>query len=225
VTSYLNDTGKTTPFYRYVLDTRSKGQSQMNFVKLARNAALIALGCVLPFTLSTKATAQLDVKASPPNVLLVHGSWVDGSSWSKVIPLLESKGFRVVAVQLPLTSLADDVATTQRALALIDGPVTLVGHSYGGDVITQAGVDPKVKGWVYIAAFAPDAGESALSLLKSSPVESAVGTQMSRIAPALRRSRAKESMRILPRNCRQQRGPFFSLRKVRRLHLTPWALH
>ena len=150
----------------------------MNFIKLARNAAFIALGCVLPFTLSTKATAQLDAKASPPNVLLVHGAWVDGSSWSKVIPLLESKGFRVVAVQLPLTSLADDVATTQRALALIDGPVILVGHSYGGDVITQAGVDPKVKGLVYIAAFAPDAGESALSLLKSSPVESPVGAQI-----------------------------------------------
>jgi pimeloyl-ACP methyl ester carboxylesterase len=149
----------------------------MNFLKIIRTAAVFSLGCVLPFALSTKATAQI-AKEFAPNVLLVHGAWVDGSSWSRVIPLLESRGFHVVSVQLPLTSLAEDVATTQRALALIDGPVILVGHSYGGVVITQTGVDPRVKALVYIAAFAPDAGESALSLLKSSPVESPTGSQI-----------------------------------------------
>jgi len=94
---------------------------------------------------------------------------VDGSSWAKVIPALESKGLNVVSVQIPLTSLADDVAATKRAIALADGPVLLVGHSYGGVVITEAGADPKVKGLVYIAAFAPDSGESAVTLLKTVP--------------------------------------------------------
>jgi pimeloyl-ACP methyl ester carboxylesterase len=101
---------------------------------------------------------------SAKNVLLVHGAWADGSSWSKVIPKLEAAGLHVTAVQLPLTSLADDAATVKRAIALEGGPVLLVGHSYGGAVITEAGNDPKVTGLVYVAAFAPDAGESAGSL-------------------------------------------------------------
>jgi pimeloyl-ACP methyl ester carboxylesterase len=98
------------------------------------------------------------VKAS--NVILVHGAWADGSSWSKVIPLLLARGLHVTAVQLPLTSLRDDVATAKRAIALENGPIVLVGHSYGGVVITEAGNDPNVVGLVYIAAFAPDAGQS-----------------------------------------------------------------
>jgi pimeloyl-ACP methyl ester carboxylesterase len=98
------------------------------------------------------------------NVILVHGAWADGSSWSKVIPLLLIRGLRVTAVHLPLTSLKDDVATVARSLALLEGPSILVGHSYGGVVITEAGNDPKVAGLVYIAAFAPDAGQSAGSL-------------------------------------------------------------
>ena len=99
------------------------------------------------------------------NVILVHGAWAEGAdSWSKVIPLLEAKGLNVVAVHLPLTSIADDVATVKRAIALENGPVLLVGHSYGGAVITEAGNDPKVVGLVYVAAFAPDAGQSAASL-------------------------------------------------------------
>jgi pimeloyl-ACP methyl ester carboxylesterase len=112
-------------------------------------------------------TSALAVEGSThgaKNVVLVHGAWADGSSWAKVIPKLEAKGLSVTAVQLPLTSLADDVATVRRALALEDGPVLLVGHSYGGAVITEAGNDPKVTGLVYVAAFAPDAGESAGSL-------------------------------------------------------------
>jgi pimeloyl-ACP methyl ester carboxylesterase len=104
------------------------------------------------------------------NIVLVHGAWADGSSWSKVIPLLEAEGYHVVAAQLSLTSLADDDAATERAIAritkLYPGPVLLVGHSYGGVVIGDApGNDPKVAGLVYVAAFAPDSGESALSLL------------------------------------------------------------
>src|SRR5437868_4839586 len=103
------------------------------------------------------------------NVILVHGAWADGSSWSKVIPLLEAGGLCVSAVQLPLTSLDNDVATVKRALALEDAPTLLVGHSYGGAVITEAGNDPKVVGLVYITAFAPDKGESVATLIKDPP--------------------------------------------------------
>src|SRR5260370_28075516 len=97
--------------------------------------------------------------------VLVHGAWADGSSWSKVIPRLEEAAIRPVAVQLPLTSLEDDVATVRRALALVEGSAVVVGHSYGGGVITEAANDPQVKALVYVAASAPAAGESAGSLL------------------------------------------------------------
>ena len=104
------------------------------------------------------------------DVILVHGAWADGSSWSKVIPLLERRGLHVTAVQLPLTSVVDDVATVNRAIELDPGPLLLVGHSYAGIVITEAGNDPKVSGLVYIAAFAPDAGQSVASLNALVPV-------------------------------------------------------
>lgn len=95
------------------------------------------------------------------NIILVHGAWADGSSWSKVIPILENAGYRVIAVQLPLHSLADDVATVKRAIELVGGPTILVGHSYGGFVITNAAYNnPNVTGLAYIAAFVPDEGES-----------------------------------------------------------------
>src|SRR5215475_12233412 len=100
-------------------------------------------------------------RAQPPqgtvkNIVLVHGAFADGSSWAKVIPILEARGFHVTAVQNPLTSLADDANATRRIIAHQDGPVILVGHSWGGAVITEAGDDPQVAGLVYIAAFAPD---------------------------------------------------------------------
>jgi pimeloyl-ACP methyl ester carboxylesterase len=101
------------------------------------------------------------------NVILVHGAWADGSSWSKVIPLLDKKGFNVTAVQIPLTSLEDDIVVTQNALAAQKGPTILVGHSYGGAVITGAGNDaPNVNALVYIAAFGLDEGESLQDLSK-----------------------------------------------------------
>ena len=102
-------------------------------------------------------------------VVLVHGAFSDGSSWDKVIPLLHAKGLHVVAVQNPLTSLADDVAATKRALDASTGPVILVGHSWGGTVITEAGADDKVAALVYVAAFAPDAGQSSNDLGKDGP--------------------------------------------------------
>lgn len=96
----------------------------------------------------------------PATVVLVHGAWADASSWRRVIALLQEQGHDVVAVQNPTTSLADDVAATRIVLDHVDGPVVLAGHSWGGTVITQAGNDPRVKALVYVAAFAPDAGES-----------------------------------------------------------------
>jgi pimeloyl-ACP methyl ester carboxylesterase len=99
------------------------------------------------------------------NIVLVHGGFVDGSGWSDVHKILTADGYKVTIVQNPTTSLADDVAVTKRALAAQDGPAILVGHSYGGVVITEAGTDAKVKGLVYVAAFALDAGESVSSLI------------------------------------------------------------
>jgi pimeloyl-ACP methyl ester carboxylesterase len=113
------------------------------------------------------------VKAAPTqpvkNIVFVHGAFADGSSWAKVITILQAKGYNVTAVQNPLTSFADDVAATNRALALQTGPVILVGHSWGGVVITEAGVDPKVAGLVYVAAFAPDSDEVVGDIAKSYP--------------------------------------------------------
>jgi pimeloyl-ACP methyl ester carboxylesterase len=103
------------------------------------------------------------------NVVLVHGGFVDGSGWEAVYRALRKQGFNVSVVQNPTTSLADDVLATRRVLARQDGPAILVGHSYGGVVISESGNDPMVAGLVYIAAFAPDAGESVASLIKDPP--------------------------------------------------------
>src|SRR6266496_1421024 len=109
---------------------------------------------------------------SKTSIVLVHGAFADGSSWNKVIPLLEAEGFTVTAVQNPLKSLSEDVATTRRVLDAQKGDIVLVGHSYGGAVITEAAAgNSKVKALVYVAAFAPDAGE-------------AVGVLIERFSPA-----------------------------------------
>src|SRR5438270_8311244 len=105
------------------------------------------------------ASAQAARPAEARNVVLVHGAWADGSSWGEVISRLQAAGMRVTAVQNPLTSLADSAAATRRALALQDGPTVLVAHSWGGTVISETGLDPKVTALVYAAARAPGAGE------------------------------------------------------------------
>src|SRR5438445_10401677 len=111
--------------------------------------------------------AQSNSSRPVKNVVLVHGAFADSSSWSKVLPLLQAKGLQVTPVAIPLTSFADDVAATRRAIAAQQGPVILVGHSYGGVVITEAGNDPRVVGLVYIAAFAADKGESVAKLIQN----------------------------------------------------------
>jgi len=106
------------------------------------------------------------------NVVLVHGALVDGSSWRAVYEILKKDGYHVSIVQEPLTSLDDDVTATKRILDLQDGPVVLVGHSYGGSIITVAGTDPKVKALVYVAALQPDVGESTAELAGRMPSQS-----------------------------------------------------
>jgi pimeloyl-ACP methyl ester carboxylesterase len=113
--------------------------------------------------------SQADAANGIKNVVLVHGGFVDGSGWEGVHKILRKDGFSVTIVQNPTLSLAGDVAVTKRALAALGGPAILVGHSYGGVVITEAGNDPNVAGLVYIAAFAPDKGESVSSLIKDPP--------------------------------------------------------
>jgi pimeloyl-ACP methyl ester carboxylesterase len=114
-------------------------------------------------------TVPVHASTPPKTVVLVHGAFADGSSWDKVIPLLLAKGVKVVAVQNPLTSLADDVAATKRVVDAQTTPVVLVGHSWGGTVITQAGDDPKVAALVYVAAFAPNEGQATADLGKDGP--------------------------------------------------------
>jgi pimeloyl-ACP methyl ester carboxylesterase len=98
-----------------------------------------------------------------PSILFVHGLWADGSCWSEVIPPLQADGYNVIAVQNPLTSLQEDVAAVKRALDRVGGPAILVGHSWGGFVITASGTDDRVKGLVYVAALGPETGESVVS--------------------------------------------------------------
>jgi len=128
--------------------------------------ALIATG--LAFLPAPKATSQ-EMQKGVKNVVLVHGAFADGSSWARVIPLLQARGYNVISVQNPLTSLEDDVAATRRAIASMDGPILLVAHSYGGMVITEAGNDPKVAGLVYVDALIPNDGQSVADVIKPYP--------------------------------------------------------
>src|SRR5580700_4205095 len=142
---------------------------KMKLSQTYRSALIASTMLILSSGLDMRGFAQAPPPGGVRNIVLVHGAWADGSCWSKVIALLQAKGFHVVAVQNPLTSLADDVAATKRIIALQDGPVLLVGHSYAGVVITEAGNDPKVVGLVYVAAFAPNDGESINSVSKNYP--------------------------------------------------------
>jgi len=111
-----------------------------------------------------------DTDTNPkPTILLVHGAWADGSSWLPIIRLLLKAGYAVRSIQIPLTGLADDVAAVQRTIADVDGPIVLVGHSWGGTVVTEAGTDPRIKALVYVAAFGNEAGQSGGELLEPYP--------------------------------------------------------
>src|SRR3954466_3165209 len=129
------------------------------------SAALVA-GTATAFTQSAAATPN---RPKARNVVLVHGLFADGSSWSEVIPRLQAVGLNVTAVQNPLTTLPEAVASAERVLARQDGPTVLVGHSFSGMIVTEAGLHPNVSALVYVAARAPDAGEDYTALAKTFP--------------------------------------------------------
>lgn len=140
-----------------------------NRTRYLRANLLSIAACLVAFASGARAQTPAKVQKS---IVLVHGAFADGSSWDKVVPLLQAKGHTVIAVHEPLSSLADDVAATKRAIDTLPGEVILVGHSYGGAVITEAGNNSKVVGLVYVAAFGPDAGESVNDLGKGKPAPS-----------------------------------------------------
>ena len=144
----------------------NKPKSLRSFV----GAAVVGIVAVVASVSAMGTPALAQDKKVLPNIVLVHGAWADGSSWSGVIERLQAAGYTVTAVQNPLTSLADDVARLRPVLAAQTGPTILVGHSYGGAIITQIGKDaPNVVGLVYVAAFGPDQGETLKGLINSGP--------------------------------------------------------
>jgi pimeloyl-ACP methyl ester carboxylesterase len=145
----------------YLWSIKNINQINMKTIKFLALAVLVLLGNI-------NLQAQTE-DASKPTIIFVHGVWADGSSWSNQISALQAKGYPVTSVQNPVTSLADDVAATKRAISIAKGKVILVGHSWGGMVISQAGNDPKVIGLVYVAALAPDLGESITTLNQKGP--------------------------------------------------------
>jgi pimeloyl-ACP methyl ester carboxylesterase len=148
----------------------------VNRREFGKAAFVAAAGFLLPlhsFAMEPKDLPSRNAEAAK-NIVLVHGAFADGSSWGNVIPLLEAKGFNVTAVQNPLTSLAEDVATTRRLLAQQNGPTVLVGHSYAGFVITEAGHAPNVTALVYISSYGPAEGESHDDLVKRYPAPAGI---------------------------------------------------
>src|SRR6478672_12075731 len=136
---------------------------------MIRNPPQACLALAVAAFLVLGGTAVPAIAAPVKNIVLVHGAWVDGSGWKPVYEILTKDGYDVTMVQEPLTSLQDDVAATKRILDLQTGPCILVGHSYGGSIITEAGIDPHVVGLVYVAAHAPDVGEDEGALGKRTP--------------------------------------------------------
>src|SRR5262245_56540974 len=149
-----------TRMFRSLTSSKGAGQFSIAQEDTMKKIATTVLAGSVAAALSGYVHAQSQQPAVK-NIVLVHGLFADGSSWSKVIPILEARGFHVVVVQNPLTSLADDANATRRTIARQDGPVILVGHSWGGAVISEAGDDPKVVGLVYVAAYVPEVGMSA----------------------------------------------------------------
>jgi pimeloyl-ACP methyl ester carboxylesterase len=132
-------------------------------MKTLKNLSILFILLISAVNLRAQETS------TKPTIIFVHGIWADGSSFAAQIEALQAKGYPVISVQNPITSLEDDVAATKRAIARVKGNVILVGHSWGGFVITQAGNDPKVVGLVYVAAFAPDLGETVPTLSANGP--------------------------------------------------------
>jgi pimeloyl-ACP methyl ester carboxylesterase len=133
-------------------------------MKTVNELTVVAVSALSLTLMTSRVDAQTSASVQARNVVLVHGAWADGSSWSEVIPRLQVAGLHVTAVQNPLTSIEDSVAEARRVLALQDGPTVLAAHSWGGTVISEMGTDPKVSALVYVAARAPDANEDFVAL-------------------------------------------------------------
>src|SRR5580692_3709165 len=133
-------------------------------MRTSKQLTVIAVSTLSLAIMTCRADAQTSAPVQARNVVLVHGAWADGSSWSEVTPRLQAAGLHVTAVQNPLTSIEDAVAETRRVLGLQDGPTVLVGHSWSGTIVSEAGADPKVSALVFIAARAPDANEDFVAL-------------------------------------------------------------
>ncbi len=140
----------------------------MKISKIIMTLFLLITGIISIHAQSAKSKVKTTT-SEKPTIVFVHGLWADGSSWSKVMTILQAQGYNTIAVQNPATSLEDDINATKRALDRIEGPVVLVGHSWGGFVITQAGNDAKVKSLVYVAALVPDEGETIPVLSANAP--------------------------------------------------------
>ena len=138
-------------------------------IRASRSFAILLVLGFAAASVSAMASTTQKCKSKKPAIVMVHGAWADGSSWNDVVSRLQAKGYSVTSVQIPLSSLAEDVAAVRRTLEMQEGPVVLVGHSWGGAVITQAGGDKKVAALVYITAFAPDAGQSVNDLQRDFP--------------------------------------------------------
>src|ERR1700704_5829965 len=138
-------------------------------MRTVKEWTVVAVSTLSLALLACRVNAQTSSPLQARNIVLVHGAWADGSSWSEVIPRLQAAGLHVTAVQNPLTSVEDSVAETRRVLALQDGPTVLVAHSWGGTVISETGTDPKVTALVYVAARAPDAAEDFVALSGKCP--------------------------------------------------------
>jgi len=170
----------------------------------------LALAGVATLSIATPATSKADTPIR--NIVLVHGAFVDGSGWRPVYDILARDGYRVTIVQQPLTGLDEDVAATNRALDALDGPAILVGHSYGGAIITEAGTNAHVAGLVYIAAHAPDEGETETGNGQRYPSIRRTSTQNSpptcpRAKPSSRRARrCRPRPRCSPRRSPTRRG-------------------
>src|ERR1700681_2022195 len=133
-------------------------------MRTVKEWSMVAVRTLAVTVMASHVHAQTPGPLKARNVVLVHGAWADGSSWSEVIPRLQAAGLHVTAVQNPLTSIEDSVAETRRVLAAQEGPTVLVAHSWGGTVISETGTDPKVTALVYVAARAPDAAEDFVAL-------------------------------------------------------------
>ncbi len=156
-----------------------------NSVRIVRGMSQSLCIALLLLTCGTLAAQNLSAQnqgARIRNIVLIHGAWADGSGWKGVYDILVKDGYSVIVVQEPETSFKDDVAATKRVLALQDGPCILVGHSYGGAVITEAGTDPSVVGLVYIAAHMPDAGENEADDGKRFPSDLSKSTAIKKTA-------------------------------------------